>query len=87
MCQVSINTGKYVTIIVHNFLLIVVAFLLAYREDNKVSHYIINKVQQGDQTRFRIGDQMFPDIPSLLLFYKRHFLDTTHLMKPVSVNN
>ncbi|KAI1289227.1 Adapter molecule Crk [Halotydeus destructor] len=58
--------------------------VLCVKEDNKVSHYIINKVQQGDQTRFRIGDQMFPDIPALLLFYKRHYLDTTHLMRPAA---
>ena len=55
-----------------------------FREDNKLSHYIINKVQQGDQTRFRIGDQMFPDVPSLLNFYRIHFLDTTPLVRPVS---
>ncbi|XP_013789102.1 adapter molecule Crk-like [Limulus polyphemus] len=56
--------------------------VLCVREDNKVSHYIINKIQQGDQTRFRIGDQMFPDIPSLLNFYKLHYLDTTPLIRP-----
>jgi proto-oncogene C-crk len=49
-----------------------------------VSHYIINKIQQSDQTRFRIGDQFFPDVPSLLSFYQRHYLDTTHLMRPVA---
>lgn len=49
-----------------------------------MSHYIINKVQQGDQTKFRIGDQMFPDLPSLLSFYKIHYLDTTPLIRPVS---
>lgn len=34
------------------------------------------------QTRFRIGDQMFPDLPSLLTFYKGHYLDTTPLVRP-----
>jgi len=57
-------------------------FVLCVREDIKVSHYIINKVQQAEQTRFRIGDQMFPDLPSLLSFYKIHYLDTTPLIKP-----
>lgn len=57
-------------------------FVLCVREDIKVSHYIINKIQQGDQTRFRIGDQMFPDLPTLLNFYKIHYLDTTPLIKP-----
>lgn len=54
-------------------------------EDNKVSHYIINKVQQSDQTRFRIGDQMFVDVPMLLNFYKLHYLDTTPLVRPVRI--
>ena len=54
----------------------------ARREDNKVSHYIINKIQQGDQTRYKIGDQMFTDLPALLNFYKVHYLDTTPLIRP-----
>lgn len=58
--------------------------VLCVREDNKVSHYIINRVSQAEQTRFRIGDQMFPDIPSLLNFYKLHYLDTTPLVKPAA---
>jgi len=56
--------------------------LMAVREDNKVSHYIINKIQQGDQTRYKIGDQMFTDLPALLNFYKVHYLDTTPLIRP-----
>lgn len=60
--------------------------MFTFREDSKVSHYIINRVQQDDQTRFRIGDQMFPDVPSLLNFYKLHYLDTTPLIKPVSTH-
>lgn len=54
----------------------------SYREDSKVSHYIINKVQQNDQHRYRIGDQSFPDLPNLLAFYKLHYLDTTPLIRP-----
>ena len=27
-------------------------YVLCVREDSKVSHYIINKIQQGDQTRY-----------------------------------
>lgn len=57
-------------------------FVLCVREDSKVSHYIINKIQQGDQIRYRIGDQTFPDIPNLLAFYKLHYLDTTPLIRP-----
>jgi len=57
-------------------------YVLCVKEDAKVSHYIINKIQQGDQTRYRIGDQMFTDLPSLLNFYKLHYLDTTPLIRP-----
>lgn len=39
-------------------------------------------MQQNDQIRYRIGDQMFPDLPSLLAFYKLHYLDTTPLIRP-----
>lgn len=53
-----------------------------FREDSKVSHYIINKIQQDNQCRYRIGDQTFPDLPSLLAFYKLHYLDTTPLIRP-----
>ncbi|XP_065299502.1 adapter molecule Crk isoform X1 [Dermacentor albipictus] len=58
--------------------------VLCVREENKVSHYIVNRVTQLEQTRFRIGDQMFPDIPSLLNFYKLHYLDTTPLVRPAA---
>lgn len=58
--------------------------VLCVREENKVSHYIVNRVSQAEQTRFRIGDQMFPDIPSLLNFYKLHYLDTTPLVRPAA---
>ncbi|XP_022234963.1 adapter molecule Crk-like isoform X2 [Limulus polyphemus] len=73
------DTGRF---IVRNSSSIQGDLVLCVREDNKVSHYIINKIQQGDQTRFRIGDQMFPDVPSLLNFYKLHYLDTTPLIRP-----
>ncbi|XP_038231290.1 adapter molecule crk isoform X2 [Dermochelys coriacea] len=35
-------------------------------------------------SRFRIGDQEFDSLPSLLEFYKIHYLDTTTLIEPVS---
>ncbi|XP_073990443.1 crk proto-oncogene, adaptor protein [Rhodnius prolixus] len=57
-------------------------YVLCVREDSKVSHYIINKIQQDNQCRYRIGDQTFPDLPSLLAFYKLHYLDTTPLIRP-----
>lgn len=58
---------------------------------DKVSHYIINKItvkkdsSKTHQIRFKIGDQSFLDVPSLLTFYKKHFLDTTSLTKPAKV--
>lgn len=52
------------------------------REDQKTSHYIINRINTDTGVRFRIGDQDFPDIPSLLNFYKTHYLDTTSLIRP-----
>ncbi|XP_050730512.1 adapter molecule Crk-like isoform X2 [Eriocheir sinensis] len=58
-------------------------YVLCVREDTRVSHYIINKIQQSDQMRYKIGDQMFPDLASLLNFYKMHYLDSTPLIRPV----
>jgi len=57
---------------------------VTYREDCKVCHYIINKVPEegGGETRYKIGDRFFPDLPSLLSFYKLHYLDTTPLVRP-----
>uniref|UniRef100_A0A0K8TKN9 Putative crk family adapter n=1 Tax=Tabanus bromius TaxID=304241 RepID=A0A0K8TKN9_TABBR len=59
-------------------------YVLCVREDTKVSHYIINKVQQQDRTVYRIGDQSFPHLPALLSFYKLHYLDTTPLRRPAT---
>ena len=67
----------------HQYRCLQECFIVSHRrEDNKVSHYIINKIQQGDQTRYKIGDQMFTDLPALLNFYKVHYLDTTPLIRP-----
>lgn len=57
-------------------------FVLCVKEENKVSHYIINKIQVGGMVRYRIGEQEFPDMPSLLNFYKTRYLDTTCLIRP-----
>ena len=35
---------------------------------------------------FKIGEQRFADIPSIIEFYKKHTLDTTALTEPVSAN-
>ncbi|KAG1698833.1 Adapter molecule Crk [Nymphon striatum] len=57
--------------------------VLCVREDSKVSHYIINILSgDGPHKRYRIGEQIFPDVPSLLTFYRLHYLDTTPLIRP-----
>ena len=48
-------------------------------ENSKVSHYIISR--RGGM--YLIGDQSFPDLPSVIDFYKKHFLDTTTLTEVV----
>uniref|UniRef100_A0A8D8S323 Adapter molecule Crk n=1 Tax=Cacopsylla melanoneura TaxID=428564 RepID=A0A8D8S323_9HEMI len=59
-------------------------FVLCVKEDNKVSHYIINKITNLDnQVEYKIGERTFTDLPSLLEFYKLHYLDTTPLIRPV----
>lgn len=61
-------------------------YVLCVKEDAKVSHYIINKIQQHHkplQTVYRIGDNSFNDLPELLEFYSVHYLDTTTLRRPV----
>lgn len=64
-------------------------YVLCVKEDAKVSHYIINKIQQHQHTTqplrtvYRIGDHSFADLPELLEFYKLHYLDTTSLRRPV----
>lgn len=57
-------------------------FVVCVKEDNKVSHYIVNRMASGSSVRFRIGDQEFPNLPALLKFYKTHYLDTTPLIRP-----
>ncbi|CAH0731465.1 unnamed protein product, partial [Brenthis ino] len=60
-------------------------YVLCVREDDRVSHYIINRVVSADgTTRFRIGTQLFADMPALLAFYRLHYLDTTPLVRPLS---
>lgn len=54
-----------------------------FREDERVSHYIINRVVAADGTKFRIGTFTFPDLPALLGFYRLHFLDKTPLVRPL----
>ncbi|XP_072945935.1 adapter molecule Crk [Epargyreus clarus] len=59
-------------------------YVLCVREDDRVSHYIINRVVSPDgTTRFRIGNQLFADMPALLSFYRHHYLDTTPLVRPL----
>ncbi|XP_033834346.1 adapter molecule crk-like [Periophthalmus magnuspinnatus] len=66
-------------------------YVLSVSENSRVSHYIINSVSNNRQSSsglsapwFRIGDQEFEALPTLLEFYKIHYLDTTTLIEPVS---
>jgi len=54
-------------------------YVLSVSESSKVSHYIINN--KGNV--YQIGEQTFPDLPAIINFYKKHFLDTTTLKDPV----
>ena len=45
-----------------------------------MSHYIINSIGTG----YKIGENTFPDLHSIIEFYKNHFLDSTNLTEPVS---
>ncbi|XP_077869299.1 crk-like protein [Saccoglossus kowalevskii] len=54
-------------------------YVLSVSENAKVSHYIINKLQSQ---KYKIGDQVFDDLPALIEFYKIHYLDTTTLIEP-----
>ena len=54
--------------------------LLCFSESGKVSHYIINSIGTG----YKIGENTFPDLHSIIEFYKNHFLDSTNLTEPVS---
>jgi len=56
------------------------------REDCKVCHYIINKLTDDDGVKYKIGDRSFPNLPDLLSFYRLHYLDTTPLVRPATVN-
>lgn len=47
-----------------------------------MSHYIINFNRAN--RLYKIGDQTFDDLPSIVEFYKKHFLDSTTLVEPVS---
>ena len=61
--------------------------VLTVKEDSKISHYIINKVEENNETRFRIGENTFCDLPNLLTFYKHHFLDSTPLIRTATKKN
>ncbi|XP_065654136.1 crk-like protein isoform X2 [Hydra vulgaris] len=52
-------------------------YVLSVSENNKVSHYIIT----NKSSQYQIGDQTFNDLPEIVEFYKRHFLDTTTLVE------
>ena len=54
-----------------------------FSEKQKISHYIIMDV---NGMYFKIGEQRFADIASIIEFYKQHMIDTTMLTDPVISN-
>lgn len=58
--------------------------LTVKESDEKVSNYIINRFIQdkGQEVYFKMGEQVFPDLPSLLAYYKVNNLDETPLIAP-----
>ena len=57
--------------------------VLSVSEEQKISHYIINKIDLNGEPKFKIGENTFHDMPSLLTYYKHHYLDTTALIRAV----
>ncbi|XP_027200007.1 crk proto-oncogene, adaptor protein [Dermatophagoides pteronyssinus] len=55
--------------------------VLSVSEEQKISHYIINKIDLNGEPKFKIGENTFHDMPSLLTYYKHHYLDTTALIR------
>ncbi len=53
------------------------------REGSKVSHYIINIVQENSKSIYKIGDKTFSNMKDLLNFYKQRLLDTSPLVRIV----
>lgn len=56
--------------------------VLCVREENRVAHYIINRIDSGSRQVYRIGDKDFDSMSELLKFYKLHYLDSTALIRP-----
>ena len=44
-------------------------------------------MSQGDQARYRIGDQMFNDLPALLNFYKVNIMSNVNQIEYSLQNN
>ncbi|KRX17159.1 Adapter molecule Crk, partial [Trichinella nelsoni] len=63
------------------------SLVLCVRESGKessVSQYIIQvqRDEDGNLLSYKIGQQTFADMPSLLNFYKLHYLETSPLVRP-----
>ena len=80
-CFIFCRFHKYNFKIQSNLVCYQVFALHFFSEMQKVSHYIIQDV---NGVYFKIGDQRFADIPSIIEFYKKHVLDSTNLIEPVS---
>jgi len=58
-------------------------YVLSVAETGKIANYIIHK----EQDHYKIGDQIFSDVPQLLEHYRVNYLDTTMLTQPVQRDN
>eukprot|EP00794_Sanderia_malayensis_P016800 gene16800-18496_t len=81
-CESILNQDRPGLFLVRDSSSIPNGYVLSVKEVQKVSHYIINFNEQS--RLYKIGDQTFDDLPSIVEFYKKHFLDTTTLVEPVS---
>ena len=78
---IHVHTHVDVHIPVSHIIIIDNAVSFNFSENSKVSHYIISR--RGGL--YLIGDQSFHELPEVIDFYKKHFLDTTTLTECVSV--
>lgn len=56
--------------------------VLSVRQGEKIRHYEIFRKENRGRLEYTIGEQTFPDLPTLLDFYKTHYLENSALTHP-----